>query len=161
MPLRHRNLQKYGTFFITTSTFNSFHRFEINEDYEIALENIEFYRIRDNTKIHGYVIMPNHLHLLLTIPEDRNISSFIRDTKKRVAYEYLKNRKMKIQKFWQYRFDDVFIYSEEIFTVKLKYIHYNPVKAGLANRPEDWPYSSASFYSGGKSKIIKLDHLLI
>jgi len=161
MPLRHRTLQKSGTFFITTSTYNKIRRFKSSKDYEIVLEKIEAYRLRDNAKIHGYVVMPNHLHLLLTIPESHSISSFMRDLKKRIAYEYLIENKLETQKLWQLRFDDVHIISEEIFAVKLNYIHYNPVKAGLVNEPRDWRYSSAGFYENGKQHIVWVEHLAL
>jgi putative transposase len=159
LPLRHRSLQKHGTFFITTSTYNKIIRFNKREDFEIALNNIEYYRKRDNAKIHAYVIMPNHLHLLLTLPKESNISFFIRDVKKRIAFEYFKDRNMKNQKFWQYRFDDVYIYSEDIYRIKLNYIHYNPVKAGLVKKPEDWKYSSANYYLNGETYNVRVDPL--
>ena len=159
MPLRHRDLQNSGTFFITTSTYNKIVRFRKNEDFEIVLNNIEFYRIRDNITIHGYVVMPNHLHLLLTIPESGSISSFVRDMKKRIAFEYFCDRNLKSHKFWQNRFDDVYIYSEDVFRIKLNYIHNNPVKAGFVKKPEDWKYSSANYYSTTKTYIVEVHSL--
>ena len=83
----------------------------------------------------------------------------MRDLKKRIAFEYFKNRNLKRQKFWQYRFDDVYIYSEDIYRIKLNYIHYNPIKAGLVNKPEDWLYSSVNFYLKGQSYIVKVELL--
>ncbi len=161
MPLRYRSLQNHGTFFITTSTYNHVLRFKKKEDYEIVLTNMEFYRIRDNAKVHGYVVMPNHMHLLVSIQEEKNISFFVRDLKKRIVFEYFNSRNVKIQKFWQHRFDDLYIISEKTFAVKLNYIHNNPVKAGLVENPEDWECSSAEYYKTGKQGIIKIDRLAL
>ena len=90
--------------------------------------------------------MPNHFHLILTIPEGRSLSAFMRDLKKRVAYEYFMVRNAPIKKFWQDRFDDLLITREPTFRTKLNYVHWNPVRAGLVSKPEDWPYSSALYY---------------
>jgi putative transposase len=110
------------------------------------MQKIELYRIRDKADIHAFVIMPNHFHLLIGIPEGSSISSYMRDLKKRIAYEYFKVFNLSPVKFWQGRFDCFDITSEETYNTKLNYIHYNPVKKGLVERPEDWEYSSARFY---------------
>ena len=65
------------------------------------------------------------------------ISTFIHSLKGRVRIN-LKHRGV----FWQERFDDLVIKSDKQFRIKLKYIHYNPVKDNLVKDPSDWPYSS-------------------
>ena len=55
------------------------------------------------------------------------------------------------------RFDDVVIYSSEMFNIKLNYIHYNPLKRGLVENPEDWKYSSARNYLFGDHSVIEVD----
>ena len=55
------------------------------------------------------------------------------------------------------RFDDVLIHSKEQYEIKLNYIHNNPVKRGLVQRPEDWLYSSARNYLLGDHSIIRVD----
>lgn len=128
MPLRHRSLQEHGTFFITTSTYSMIKRFNNESDYKILLNKIEAYRLRDNARIHAYVLMPDHIHLLLTIPDTANISDYMRDLKKRTAYEYFKHKDSKLHKLWEHRFDDVYIFSNDVFIAKFNYIHYNPVR---------------------------------
>ena len=83
----------------------------------------------------------------------------MRDLKKRIAYEYVISNKLRPQKFWQHRFDDVYITSEDVFAVKLDYIHYNPVKAGLVAKPEDWRYSSSGFYKNGIQVVVRVDEI--
>jgi putative transposase len=119
-------------------------------------EKIECYRIRDRASIHAYVIMPNHFHLLISIPEGNSISTFMRDLKKRIAYEYFENLGIVHRPFWQSRFDDLLIYTEEQYRIKFNYIHNNPVKAGLVQNMEDWEYSSAGYYTTGRLGIISV-----
>ena len=156
MPLRYRSLSSSGIFFITTSTHNRIVRFFTADDYQIAIKNIEYYRQRDCAEIFSYVIMPNHIHLLLYIPGEKSISAFMRDVKKRVAYEYFHLHRIPPEKFWQHRFDDVHIFTEEVFLIKLNYIHNNPVKAGLVSSSEEWPYSSVGYYQSELESPIKL-----
>ncbi len=61
------------------------------------------------------------------------------------------------RKLWMKRFDDEVIRNEKMFWTKLKYIHYNPVKAGLADKPEDYKYSSARNYLLNDHSVIKVD----
>jgi putative transposase len=100
MPLRHRSVQPSGLFFATTSTAGMVNRFSVEIQYCIALENIEFYRKRDQALVLGYVVMPNHFHLLISIPDGGSISSFMRDLKKRIAFEYYKLKRTSPFPFW-------------------------------------------------------------
>ena len=66
----------------------------------------------------------------------------------------------KVQKFkiWEDRFDDLYITQERTFWTKFNYIHNNPIKAGLVEKPEDYPYSSAkNYYLGTKGGLLKID----
>ncbi len=69
------------------------------------------------------------------------------------AIDY-KDRK---RKFWQKRFDDQVVRDQRMFWTKLKYIHNNPVKAGIVSRPEDYIYSSARNYISEDHSIIKVN----
>jgi putative transposase len=57
---------------------------------------------------------------------------------------------------WQEGFHPQQIISEEMLQQKIDYLHHNPVRAGMVNRPEDWLYSSAGDYAGGKG-LVELD----
>jgi putative transposase len=89
-------------------------------------------------KLMGYVLMPTHIHLICgSLEGGKGISRFIHSLKGRVR-ETLQGK----GKFWQDRYDDLLLKSERQFRVKLNYIHYNPVRAGLVKDPEGWIYSS-------------------
>jgi len=59
--------------------------------------------------------------------------------------------------FWQRRFHDFNVWSARKEREKLTYMHHNPVKRGLVSRPEQWPWSSAGYYAGGKAGPVKVN----
>ena len=91
-------------------------------------------------RLFGYALMPDHMHLLVELSGGGPmLSRFMRDIKSLSSRLIFPGKGA----VWMPRFDDVAIYSENQFRTKLTYIHNNPVKAGLANRPEIYKYSSA------------------
>jgi len=138
MPLRGR--KQFSTpsiFFVTTSTYN--HRpFPDRESGLKIVEDILFDTVRDkNIDHYGYVIMPTHIHLVIGSKNGGpGISRFMHSLKGRIR-EVLAGK----GKFWQERFDDLLLLSNEQLWIKINYIHFNPVRAGLVEDPADWPYS--------------------
>ena len=161
MGLRYRSVQQSGFFFITTSTLGLIRRFTHPIDFEMLENNIEFYRQREKAAISSYVIMPNHFHLTIFIPEKASISNFMRDLKRRTAREYFELYNMPYGRLWENRFDDLSLFTDHAYKIKLNYIHMNPVKAGLVEKPEDWIYSSTRLYMFGEKRIIKISAIEI
>jgi putative transposase len=89
--------------------------------------------------LYAYVIMPNHLHVLIK-PVHEGISRTMQLIKGRSS------RKINEDHFWQKGFFDFTILTEEKFREKFNYLHYNPVKRGLVEKAEDYKYSSAMRY---------------
>jgi len=92
--------------------------------------------------IFAYVIMPDHVHLLVTEPEGKPLS---------VAIQILKQRfsKTRAEKHvWESRYYDFNIRSEKKRAEKLRYIHWNPVRRNLVQKPEEWRWSSFRDYAG-------------
>ena len=100
----------------------------------------------DGSRYHlfSWVVMPNHVHSLITRFEDYELSDILHSLKSFTAHEANKILHRDGQ-FWIEDYFDRYIRSEEHFERTVKYIENNPVKAGLCSRPEDWPYSSAWF----------------
>jgi putative transposase len=93
----------------------------------------------------GYVFLPDHFHLLIKPTGDSNFSQVMHSLKPNFTKSY--KRMMGITgslKFWQRRFWDRVVRDEREFQLCLDYIHYNPIKHSLANRPENWRHSSFS-----------------
>jgi putative transposase len=138
MPLRRRSqLTSPYVFFITTSTYQ--HLPFPNQPKSLKIiEGILFDTVKDKgMTLHAYVIMPTHIHLISGSPKGGpGLSVFMHSLKGRIR-EVLQGK----GKFWQDRFDDLAIVSENQFRIKLNYVHQNPVRAGLVDLPEDWPFS--------------------
>ena len=156
------------TYFITTAITESTNIFLESPYAEIVLENLNFYLNKFQAQLHGYVIMPNHFHLLLTLGAIGNISQMIGQIKEYSAKQIIrlaeKNNQHELlaifhnsakkyrpeQKYqvWQMRFDEFTINNHKTFQTKLNYIHNNPCNKGwkLAEKPEEYRYSSARFY---------------
>ena len=175
MSLRHRNsLTDNPIFFVTTTVINFLNVFCDPKACDILIDNIKHYREIYHFTILGYVIMPSHFHWIVIVNKKYGtISDIMRDIKKYSAWdimEYLQTRH-KIypfieaakgftnhkRKFWMYRFHDEGIRNEKMFFTKLKYIHNNPVKAGLVDRSTDYKYCSAINYIKGNHSVIEVD----
>ena len=138
-------------------TFSCYHRqpkftnATARDTFVSALE-----RVRENYGlcIYGYVVMPEHVHLLVSEPERSTLAQAIKSLKQGVA------RRLALRaadSFWQARYHDFNIWSEKKFVEKLRYIHRNPVKRGLVARPEDWPWSSFRHYAMGESGVVEIE----
>ena len=103
-------------------------------------------RYKLNIKIIAYVIMPDHIHMLLWSDYGRNIQLFMQQILSRSSKEIGRGGK-----FWKERMRVVPVYSSNIAKSKLDYIHNNPLKRKLIENPENWPHSSFAQLVNGKS----------
>lgn len=149
MPRRGRNQLSEQTMFFVTTTVKEHRPLFTSERNIETLRHIIFTAVeKHRARLFGYVLMSNHFHLLLYVPDGGPaLSTFMRDVKSLSARMIFPDQ----HGIWMSRFDDVAIYSEEQFRTKLNYIHQNPVKAGLAKSPEEYKYSSAKEWSSGVS----------
>ena len=111
------------------------------EACDLFLQILERMRGRFGIYIYGYVVMPEHVHLLLSEPERGLLADAIHFLK----LSYAKRARTGV--FWQKRYYDRNLRDESEFTEKLRYIHRNPVKRGLAQEPGDWKWSSFRHYA--------------
>ena len=113
-------------------------------DQRIAMlvENALLYSDGKRYYLHGWVVMPNHVHTLITPQEGFRLSDIVHSWKSFTAREanLILDRS---GSFWQTEYFDRYIRNERHFAAALNYIEDNPVKAGLCNRREEWRYSSA------------------
>jgi putative transposase len=145
MGLRHPDQKNHGCFFVTTSFMGRKPYGKRPGLYEEMAKSLQFCEQKYNAAIAGYVFMPSHLHLLIFI-DGQELSNFMRDFKKYISQKAKRDLGINVPNLWMPRFDRVVIESRDIFLVKLKYIHNNPVKAKLADYPLDWQWSSAGDY---------------
>jgi putative transposase len=109
----------------------------------------------------GYVVMPEHVHLLVSEPSKGDPSKVLQVLKQRVSRSLLLkfpgSEQSSDQHFWMRRFYDFNVWSGEKITEKLNYMHMNPVRRELALHPKDWPWSSWSYYTTGEKGLIAID----
>ncbi len=128
----------------------------------------EQYRFR----LVGYVVMPDHVHLLLNEPESATPSKVLQVLKQRVSPKARGKRRRgsgmqlrinfpgetaELRQFWQRRFYDFNVWSQKKIKEKLDYMHVNPVKRALVDHPKDWPWSSWLFYAKGEKRLVSID----
>jgi putative transposase len=104
--------------------------------------------------VYGYVVMPEHVHMLVNEPARGTLAQAMQSLKQSVA------RRIALRApdlFWQARYYDFNVWSERKFVEKLRYIHRNPVTRGLVARPEDWPWSSFRHYLTGESGPVEIE----
>jgi len=135
---------------------------------------LEEVRLRHAFKLIGYVVMPEHVHLLLSEPEKGTPSKVLQVLKQKVS-RALRGRGKKdvpgqlslpfsrarkeVAAFWQRRFYDFNVWSAEKLRGKLEYMHANPVKRKLVVHPKDWPWSSWSHYAKREEGLIGIDSM--
>ena len=129
-------------------------------------------RARHGFLLVGYVVMPEHVHLLISEPKRLTPSRVLQILKQRVS-RTMRGRRRKapgqqlrlkfpeaegeLRRFWQRRFYDFNVYTGTKMREKLEYMHANPVKRKLVRRPQDWLWSSHSFYARRETGLISID----
>jgi len=105
--------------------------------------------------INAYVVMPEHVHLLMSEPERGTVSVAVQMLKQIVS------RKCHAQAlgkaFWQRRYYDFNVWSEKKFVEKIRYIHRNPVRRGLVEQPDQWRWSSFRQYAYGVDGPVEIE----
>ena len=140
------------------------------------IDSLNYYRYRYDFKLISYVIMPDHIHLLVWPTVVGAITDFMRDFKRFTSGRFTGQAKVErkvdwIKRFeeagtktdgaeykvWQDSFWEQTIYTEEFLRQKLNYVHLNPVRAGLVKSVEEYPYSSYRNYYLSDNQLIEID----
>jgi putative transposase len=113
--------------------------------------SLETMRIRYEFCVFGYVVMPEHVHLLVSEPKLAILAKAIQALKLSVAVQHRE------RPFWQARYYDFNVFTPRKHVEKLRYMHRNPVKRELVKKPEDWLWSSYTHYLTGQSGIVEIE----
>ncbi len=98
--------------------------------------------------------MPEHVHLLVGEPSRASLSIALQVLKQQTSHKLKGPGEVQ---FWQRRYYDFNVWSEEKRIEKLRYMHRNPVKRGLVDRPEQWPWSSFRHYATGEVGAVEIE----
>src|SRR5882724_960155 len=131
------------SYFVTTKTWENRALFRVTEIAEIVIQTMLHYRGRNKFLLHEFVLMPDHLHVLLTPSPANSLEKAMQFIKGGSAYRIHQQRGHKMQ-LWQAGFHDWTIRDANDWRTKAAYIRMNPVETGLAERAENWPYSSVN-----------------
>jgi len=107
------------------------------------------YKKLTGIKIIHYCFMPNHVHFMIGVKPASDLATFMKRLNLSFFYYYRRNREY-VGHLWQGRFKSKIIEKDDYFLCCGKYIELNPVRAGLCDSPQDYPYSSYAFYALGK-----------
>ena len=134
---------------------------------DLFVKILEETRQRYRFVVAGYVVMPEHIHLLLSEPEQGTPSTVMQVLKQRFACNVLGKRTSNRapdelcpeaeRHVWQRRFYDFNVWSARKRIEKLVYMHRNPVRRKLVEEPEQWPWSSYRYYAYGEEGVVKIN----
>jgi putative transposase len=136
MPLAPQELR---TFFITAVTANRRRLFQIKSNAELLLNLFNEDRTKDRYQLHAFVIMPDHMHLLLTPAPDISIEKAVQFIKG--GFSFRLQSKLDV---WQSGFTKRRIENAGDYASHVRYIHENPARARICEQAEDFQYSSAA-----------------
>jgi len=160
MRRRHRRLDFTGSVhFVTAVTSARGHWFIHNDICRKGLLLFEKYRIKNHVTCLGYVLMPDHLHALLYQDEERSSVSGLMSDFKRETSKQLRLPEYRASSLWIERYDDVPVPGSEAVVTKLEYMLGNPVRAGLADRLCDYPWSSARDHFEIEEGIVTVERI--
>jgi putative transposase len=172
--MAHKLVRHYGRGHLHFITFTCYGRLPLLRSVRarnIFVRTLGEVRERYGFSLVGYVVMPEHIHLLIGEPTKGTPSTVVQVLKQRVSRR-LRRKKRKpagqldlafasngdsLPRFWQRRFYDFNVWSLKKTVEKLHYMHMNPLKRKLVDHPRDWPWSSFSFYSNLKPGLIPVD----
>src|ERR1041384_4985928 len=165
MPKRLHRYYGSGHFhFITSSCYHRRPLLGTARRREVFLKILEEVRARYGFIVVGYVVMPEHIHVLISEPDHGNPSTVMQVLKQRFARrvlgEWRRRKKTEQGRLWQGAFEQGNIWQKRLFyfvvrgqakrVEKLRYMHNNPVKRGLVLEPEQWKWSSYRWHAYGE-----------
>ncbi len=154
MPTGMKRFQKAEALHFIT--FSCFHRLPLLDapDPKNTVEAIlEQTRARHQARVYAYVLMPEHVHLLINEPPSILVAQFLK------AVKQITSRKLRggREKFWQERYFDRNVHGEAARSEVIRYIHRNPVKRGLVASPGDYQWSSFNHYATGVRGAVEIE----
>ena len=138
--------------FVTLSCYRRAPRLDTPEARRLFEQTLERVRQWYGFYVTGYVVMPEHVHLLISEPDDGKLWTAIQMLKQIVAQKLGGGGP-----FWLQRYYDFNVSREKKMLEKLRYMHRNPVRRGLVARPEDWEWSSFRHYLSGMEGLVEIE----
>ncbi len=146
-----RRYQETGDLhFVTFSCFRRNAFLSSPQARDLIERALETMRVRYDFYVSGYVVMPEHVHLLVSEPRVALLGKALQALKLSVAV------KREERPFWQTRYYDFNVFTREKRLEKLRYMNENPVARGLVGFAENWQWSSARHYATGEAGVVEV-----
>ena len=183
MATRYRFGESQLPHFITCTVINWIDVFSREQYKAIIIESLRYCIDAKGLNLHAWVIMSNHLHLIVSAKDEEKLADIIRDFKKYTSKQIIKaiennqnesrrewliwmfkragsrNENNKVYQFWIQDNHPIALFNKEIAGQKLEYLHQNPVRAGYVWSASDYKYSSSSDYSTEVEGLLSIEKL--
>ena len=152
--------------FVTFTCYRRYRYLCDSESRQAVLVELARLRSDHGIRILGWVLMPEHVHLVLLPPDNLTLGAAIGQLKARSARAIIGLRESRglvltrpdgYHGVWQRRFYDRNCRTPEEAREKIDYCHKNPVHRGLVSQPGDWPWSSYNWYAGSGNVLLEID----
>jgi putative transposase len=130
--------QEIRTYFVSTVTANRRRLFQVDANARLMMDVLQHYRAQGRFALHAFVIMPDHVHVLITPAPDVSLEKAVQFIKGGFSFGLKSKRDV-----WERSYNEVQILEHGKFEACKKHIEENPVKAGLCAGPREFLYSSA------------------
>jgi len=159
MAKGNHTVDVYRTFFLTLKVREEVPIFRIDRAAHLALRTMRLYETREKCFVIGFVIMPDHLHLLVSLKENRDPVDFVESFKKNLVRSVMRDSELSKNPLfqqltldgelliWGTAVDEVEVGNQPVLNRFLHYIHLSPTVGGLVREPADYLYSSARWYA--------------
>jgi len=158
MPRTARIAPKENVYHILTRGNNRQDVFKDEENYYKYIEVLRRYKEKYKFKLYHYVLMRNHIHLVLETSEKGGSLAEIMKGINLSYAQYYKGRHKHIGHFWQDRYKSILISKDDYLLACGSYVELNPVRAKIVENPKDYRWSSYSVYAYGKKNILVDEH---
>ena len=132
---------EFRTFFVSSSIAGKRNLLQSDRSARLFIDVLYHYRSENRFLLHEFVILPDHFHLLITVGPEISIERAVQFIKGGFAFRAGREFGFR-SPVWQRGFSEVRIYDAEAYARVHEYIAQNPVRGGLVQKPEDFPYSS-------------------
>ncbi len=176
---RYRFVEGIGVYFVTFTVIDWLPVFIEKQPVNLLFDSIRYCIENKNLRVCAYVVMPNHVHAVLfdSNLDERALHQTITDLRKftgRQIADCIKNRFSpsisrilnqqglgdRSRRFWSSGWHAEGLFSENVLRQKVDYIHMNPCRKGFVRDPQDWRWSSAAYWSDGKSVDLPIADVL-
>lgn len=141
MPRQARTIEKDVCFHIISRGNQKRNVFREDRDYSSFLAILKKYKWHYSFKLYAYCVMPNHFHLLLEIEPVDDLPELMKRINQTYAI-YFNNKYDTCGHLWQGRYKSMIIARDDYLVDCIHYIEFNPIRAGMTPRPEDYKWSS-------------------